>query len=453
MNMTPQSWARDFLTKLHYPVTKNNVTSVLAWEYQEGGHFHNDARFNPLNTTKDSARYGSINSVGVAKYPNYDTGMRETIATLKLAPYAKVRHALSTSASPATTATAIKASPWGTWHGQSVSPAVGRAEADVKAHPSWYEHGAGAHPDPKPTPKHPKHPKHGSGSGRSQRLVVYPGELADVVTSTAGHADRARYVVRGMTRHAAELAALQSGGQWVVPDEARSALARRHLDEALSGRSGARVVAQGLIDVSGWVATFRKQILAADGPGTPGRGGKSPAAGVHPGKGDKPKGSGKKTTPVSHHGSSRSARIAKMLDLAKKQHADDGGNNHTKYGAWFGSNGVAWCAQFVSWVFAHSGNRLPSIDGPHGKGFQYCPDAINYARAHGQLHSTPKVGDIFLCKDGHHTGIVSRVFPDGHFDTVEGNAGPGDRQVAQGMRNARTGADRGSYYFWTAIRP
>lgn len=102
-------------------------------------------------------------------------------------------------------------------------------------------------------------------------------------------------------------------------------------------------------------------------------------------------------------------------------------------------------------MFAKSGNRLPSIDGTRGKGFQYVPDAINYARAHHQLFSHPRVGDIFLCKDGHHTGIVSTVYADGHFDTVEGNAGPATDRVVHGSRNARS--DRGTYVFWTAIRP
>jgi hypothetical protein len=91
---------------------------------------------------------------------------------------------------------------------------------------------------------------------------------------------------------------------------------------------------------------------------------------------------------VGNHGSSRSARIKKMLAVANKQHANDGGDNHTKYGAWYGKNGVAWC-----------------------------------------------------------------VFPDGHFDTIEGNAGPNTDRVVHGVRGGSGDAQRGTYYFWTAIRP
>jgi hypothetical protein len=69
-----------------------------------------------------------------------------------------------------------------------------------------------------------------------------------------------------------------------------------------------------------------------------------------------------------------------MLALAAKQHASEhNGDNITKYGAWYGNNGAPWCAQFVSWVFWHSGNKLPAIDS--AKGFQSVPDAIRYARA------------------------------------------------------------------------
>src|ERR1700745_2160781 len=136
--MTPQSWAKDLLTRMGYPVTANTMTSVLAWEYAEGGHFHNNARYNPLNTTMARATYGSITSAGVASYPDYATGMRETIATLKLPAYAQIRSDLARDRSPATTAAAIAASPWGTWHGIAPGPVVQRAERDVRAHPHWY---------------------------------------------------------------------------------------------------------------------------------------------------------------------------------------------------------------------------------------------------------------------------------------------------------------------------
>jgi hypothetical protein len=135
-DITPESWATDLLTRMNYPVTSNNLTSVLAWEYQEGGHFSNAATYNPLNTTLGHATYGAMNSAGVSTYPDYETGMKETISTLNSHYYGQIRSDLAASADPSTTAADIKASPWGTWHGgASTAPALARARKDVAAHP------------------------------------------------------------------------------------------------------------------------------------------------------------------------------------------------------------------------------------------------------------------------------------------------------------------------------
>lgn len=185
------------------------------------------------------------------------------------------------------------------------------------------------------------HGGHAGKAGSTQRLVVHPSELADVISQVGQEADTAAYIVRGMIRHVAELDALLSSGQ-VVPDPARYNLARRGLEEALTGKSGAQQAAQGLTDVAAWVTKFCQQVLDADGPGAgPGSG----LSGRHPRHPHQPH---HPHSPVGHAGSSRTARVRKMLAFAKKEHANDGGNNHTKYGAWYGSNGVAWCAQFVS---------------------------------------------------------------------------------------------------------
>ena len=431
MTMTPQSWARDLLTKLGYPVSANNMASVLAWEYQEGGHFNNDARFNPLNTTMDHQRYGSINSVGVARYPDYATGMRETVDTVKLPAYAKIRNALRVSAAPATTTAAIKASPWGTWHGGGApGPLVKRAQGEVAAHPSWYDAGQ-------------KGKTHTRTHRSRQRLVVYPAELADVVSQMRKESDNAAYIARGVAKHAAELDGLVSSG-WAAPDPARLDLVRRQIEAARDGRRGAVAASNGLAETASWVSWFRSQILAADGPQD---GGNHKPGNHRPAPPDK--------APPGQR--SRTQKVHKMLAEANaqlKRHVNDGGTNHTLYGAWFGTNGVQWCAQFVSWVFAHSGNRLPSLDGAKGKGFQYCPDALNYARVHGQLHEKPHLGDVMLYHDGEHTGIVSKVYGDGSFDTIEGNAGPGDTTVWHYHHTLDDSAAKshGGYRFWTAIR-
>jgi len=99
--------------------------------------------------------------------------------------------------------------------------------------------------------------------------------------------------------------------------------------------------------------------------------------------------------------------------------------NQNKYGAWYGMNGVPWCAIFVSWVFDKAGLPLGKIDSV--KGFHYCPSAYNYWKRNNQLTYSPQPGDIVLYDwrgDGlsDHTGIfVTWVKPNDTFTAWEGN--------------------------------
>lgn len=458
--MTETSWAQDLLKRMGYDVNENNMTTILAWEYAEGGHFHNSAHYNPLNTTRDHDKFGVMpggNSSGVATYPNYKTGMDQTVATLKLGSYQSVRHDLARSAAPATTVAAIAASPWGTWKGVPTGPALARAKAEVKKHPGIADGGK-------------KTGGAGSGSKAKNKVVLDLHEL-----------DRLSKVYRNATdeilRHrkvVGDIAAAVEPARAALPDKGLATVIQATFNWLLEPGGGFendarlhdqlsaytadvhRLASEADADHNGkWSKTEAKR-FAADhkGEDTPALAAVMQAL-AHgtivrksPAQGGGTKGGGTKGGGNGDAGGGRAAKIDKMLDFASKQHANDGGSNHTKYGAWYRTNGVAWCAQFVSYVFAHSGNQLPSIDGTKGKGFQYVPDGINYARAHGQLHNTPHKGDIFLRKDGQHTGIVSKVNSDGTFQTIEGNAGPQTDRVVHGQRNAKDGI----YYFWTAIK-
>ncbi len=100
------------------------------------------------------------------------------------------------------------------------------------------------------------------------------------------------------------------------------------------------------------------------------------------------------------------------------------GSNMNKYGAWYGLNGVAWCAEFVSWVFDKAGTPLGKID--DAKGYRYCPSAYNFWKATGQITKTPQGGDIVLFDwngDGmcDHTGIFVKDNGNGTFTAYEGN--------------------------------
>lgn len=71
-------------------------------------------------------------------------------------------------------------------------------------------------------------------------------------------------------------------------------------------------------------------------------------------------------------------------------------SNRQKYGEWFGFNGVAWCAIFVSWCYAHAGVLLKGYG--YKKGFAGCQSAAALFRKNGEVITREqlRVGDIIL---------------------------------------------------------
>lgn len=69
--------------------------------------------------------------------------------------------------------------------------------------------------------------------------------------------------------------------------------------------------------------------------------------------------------------------------------------NENQFGAWYGFNGVAWCAIYVSYCFYMIGLPLP-IKTP--KGFSACQQLLDYAKAHGMIvpKSEAQKGDLLL---------------------------------------------------------
>lgn len=99
-------------------------------------------------------------------------------------------------------------------------------------------------------------------------------------------------------------------------------------------------------------------------------------------------------------------------------------SNKTKYGKWFGFDGVAWCGMFVSWCYATAGTPLPKIG--FTKGFAGCQTAVAYFKKAQKTTTKPAEGDIVFFDwnaDGRydHTGIFVRWIDKDHFETIEGN--------------------------------
>lgn len=108
------------------------------------------------------------------------------------------------------------------------------------------------------------------------------------------------------------------------------------------------------------------------------------------------------------------------------------GSNRTKYGQWYGMDGVAWCAIFVSYIFWSAGLPLPAQS---RKGFSGCEIGLQWFRQMGAFVKTGRggfrVGDVPFYqfdKDvpADHTGIIVGLKPKSII-AVEGNTSAGSK--------------------------
>lgn len=94
---------------------------------------------------------------------------------------------------------------------------------------------------------------------------------------------------------------------------------------------------------------------------------------------------------------------------------NEGSNNYTKYGVWYGQSNSPWCGMFVSWCAKEAGIptsvlKRTGIANPKNFGLSY-KDGQNY---------TPQKGDLFFKKSFSHVGLV--YYTEGaYFYTIEGN--------------------------------
>jgi len=137
--------------------------------------------------------------------------------------------------------------------------------------------------------------------------------------------------------------------------------------------------------------------------------------------------------------------MSKIIEVATKEIGQGEtplNTNKSKYGKWFGFDGVAWCGMFVSWCYAQAGTPLPKIG--FTKGFAGCQTAVAYFKKAGQVTTTPLEGNIVFFdwnNDGRydHTGLFVKWIEVGKsFETIEGNTAIGnDSNGGQVMRRTR----------------
>lgn len=115
------------------------------------------------------------------------------------------------------------------------------------------------------------------------------------------------------------------------------------------------------------------------------------------------------------------------------------GSNRQKYGAWYGMNGVPWCAIFASWCYHQAGSSLH---------YAYVPYVVADARAgrNGlRVVEVPQPGDL-VCYDwdgglADHMGLFEARIGPSTFTAVEGNTSvSNDSNGGQVMRRSRTGS-------------
>jgi hypothetical protein len=104
------AWALDLLGRLGMPKTRENVRVMVAWQLSEG----TEAAFNPLATVRDHPGATDFNSVGVKNFPDYESGMEETIEALHNGLYDNILAALARGNDANAVAREIENSRWGT---------------------------------------------------------------------------------------------------------------------------------------------------------------------------------------------------------------------------------------------------------------------------------------------------------------------------------------------------
>lgn len=122
----------------------------------------------------------------------------------------------------------------------------------------------------------------------------------------------------------------------------------------------------------------------------------------------------------------------KVLEIAEKEvgyKESPKGSNKTKYGEWFGMDGVAWCAIFVSWCYNEAGFPLGNIG--FLKGFAGTRTALKIFKDAKRTTFVPAIGDIVFFDwelDGKvdHVGIFHKWIDKDYFESIEGNTSLGN---------------------------
>ncbi len=145
--------------------------------------------------------------------------------------------------------------------------------------------------------------------------------------------------------------------------------------------------------------------------------------------------------------------VEKLIHVAKHEleweFKEDNANNITPYGQWYGMNGSAWCAMFVSYCAYQAG-----VIGDLVPNYAWCPSGMTWYKERNRYYKRnsgyiPKRGDIIFFYNNElgrvaHTGIVIDG-DDKYITTIEGNTSLDRVQKCTYNRNHSTIDGYGSY--------
>ena len=126
--------------------------------------------------------------------------------------------------------------------------------------------------------------------------------------------------------------------------------------------------------------------------------------------------------------------MSKVLELARAELGtteDPPGSNLTKYGFWYGVDGVPWCVIFLCWLFNQAGERMAFFGGGRTAS---CGTLLRWYKEQGLVVDKRdiQIGDILILnfsgtQDTQHCGlVVDKGKLAGTWYTIEGNTTPGE---------------------------
>lgn len=137
--------------------------------------------------------------------------------------------------------------------------------------------------------------------------------------------------------------------------------------------------------------------------------------------------------------------MSKVIEIASKEigYSEDPPNsNKTKYGKWFGLQGVAWCGIFASWCYDQAGQPIKGVGFLNG--FAGCQTAVATLTKKDKIVTDPQPGDLVFFdwnSDGRydHVGLFENWIDKETFTTIEGNTSIGnDSNGGTVMRRTRS---------------